>query len=190
MRRLLLPTVIVPALILLLVAPVAAAPPYRENGTQDYVFASSSTCGPSTCSETWIEAYTVDSQTLWVCLSESTYNVRNGRWVSGGWGCDNTSPEALTVNSDYSASLAPTSVDVCGRRTCTTRTVSANLTSTGGPVYSDSNRGTFTDGSCTVRYSSTGTSTEVSGTISIDGSALSAYGSVGTYEYRYSVRCR
>jgi hypothetical protein len=190
MRRLLPPFVIVPVLMLILAAPAAAAPPYRESGTQEYLFAVSTECGGSTCTDTLVDAFTIDSATLVVCLSEYTYNVRNGRLTSERNGCTETSPELLTVTSDFEAALSEVTVALCGRRACDEVTVAADLEYAGGPIYSDSTRGSFSDGTCTYRYSSSGQSADATGTISLDGVTSDAFGSVGTSEYRVTERCR
>lgn len=190
MRRLLLPALLVPVLLIMLAAPVAAAPPYRESGTQVYSSAFASSCGATTCTDTWVDAFTIDSQTLIVCFGEYTYNIRNGRLVSDRSGCTDTDPSTLTVANDFAASLAPTGVQVCGRRNCTTVGVAFDLSPVGGAVYTDSGRGSFSDGTCTYRYSFSGEWTEVAGTLWVDGSAHDAYGSAGRSEYTNSVRCR
>jgi hypothetical protein len=190
MRRLLPPLVIVPVLMLLLVAPAAAAPPYRESGTQEYLLAVSTACGGSTCTDTVVDAFTIDSETLIVCVSEYTYNVRNGRLTSERNGCTDTSPELLTVTSGFDASLSEVAVPLCGPRSCDEVSVAADLQYAGGPIYSDSSRGSFSDGTCTYRYSSSGESADAYGTISLDGTTADAFGSVGTSEYRVTERCR
>jgi len=189
MRRVFIPLVVVPVLLLAMAAPVAAAPPMRESGTQEYLFAFSSDCGRSTCTDTLIDAFSVDNETVVVCLNQFTYSIRNGRVTSEQGGCTETSSSALTVTSSFSATLSPTSVQVCGGRRCNSVTVSAALSSTGGPIYTDSGRGTFSDGTCTYRYSFSGQSTEVAGTLTVDGVTLDAWGSAGFSEYRVSIRC-
>jgi len=68
-------------------------------------------------------------------------------------------------------------------------TVSAELTGS-GPLYSDTQRYTFTDGTCTFRYSSSGDQREATGTLTIDGDEMSAYGNIGTGKFSYWERCR
>lgn len=190
MPRVLTPVLVVPALLLMLVAPVAAAPPMKESGTQEFLFAVSTECSGATCTDTLVDAFSIDSETVVVCVSQFTFNVRNGRLTSEASGCSETTPDALTVTSSLSATLAPTSVQLCDRRSCDDVVVSASLSPTGGPVFTHSDRGTFSDGTCTFRFSSSGSSTEVSGTITLDGLTSDAFGTVGVSEFRVSTRCR
>jgi hypothetical protein len=61
-------------LVLLLAGPVAAAPPSRTSGTQEFLSAFSSSCGPSTCSDTSVDVFTVGDGVIVVCVSEFTFN--------------------------------------------------------------------------------------------------------------------
>jgi hypothetical protein len=196
MRRISASAVIFPLLLLLLAAPVAAAPPVKESGSQDFLSAFNTTCGPSTCTDTSIDVFTIEDGSMIVCVSEFTFNVRSGRVVSQESGCsDPTSTDALTVSGDLSsASLDPTSITFfdCNQRGCVegdTVVVSAELTGF-GPVFSDTQRGTFTDGNCTVRFSSSGDQRQATGTLTIDGESLSADGSIGSGTFSFMERCR
>lgn len=194
MRRVVGSVVLLPMLLLLLAAPAAAAPPLRESGTQEFMFASSSTCSASTCTDTFVDAFTVADGVIVVCVSEFTFNIRSGRLVSDQSGCSETSSDALVVTDDLSASLAPTSVTFfsCNPRGCTegdTVTVSAELTSV-GPVFTFTDRGTFSDGTCTFRFRASGEQSEAAGTLTIDGETLDANGFVGTSEFTVSSQCK
>ncbi len=192
-RRILAPLIAVPILLLVLAAPAAAAPPMRESGTQESLFSVSTTCSGSTCTDTIVNAFTIDSETLVVCLSSFTYNPRTGRLVSQESGCTETSPEALTVTGDFTVTLSETAVTLasCDRRGCTegdTVTVSARDSAV-GPILTDSGKGTFSDGTCTSRYRFTSQSAQVAGTMTIDGVTLEQSGSASISEFTVSTRC-
>jgi hypothetical protein len=194
MRRIFVSLVALPLLLVLFAAPVAAAPPLKESGTQDSLSAFSSSCSGSTCTGTAVDAFTAQEGVVVVCVSQFTHNVRNGRIVSEEFGCSETSSDALVVTDDLSGSLAATSVTFfqCNQRRCTegdTVTVSAELTSV-GPVFTFTDRGTFSDGTCTFRFRSSGEQSEATGTLTIDGETLDANGFVATSEFTVSSRCR
>ena len=192
-RRSFVPLIAVPVLLLMLAAPVAAAPPMRESGTQQSLSSVATTCSGATCTDTIVDAFTVDSETLVVCLSSYTYNVRTGRLVSQESGCTETSPGALTVTSDFTATLAPTAVTVasCDQRGCTegrTVTVSAQDSAV-GPVFSETGRGTSSDGTCTYRYRFSSQSAQVAGTLTVDGVTQPQSGFASISEFTVSSRC-
>lgn len=194
MRRIFVSLVVLPIILVLFAAPAAAAPPLRESGTQEFLSAFSTTCSGMTCTDTFVDAFTVEEGLVVVCVSQFTYNVRNGRIVSEESGCSEPSPDGLVVTDDLSASLAETSVTFfeCDQRGCTegdTVTVSAELTSF-GPVFTFTDRGTFSDGTCTFRFRSSGEQSEATGTLTIDGETLDANGFVGTSEFTVSTRCK
>jgi hypothetical protein len=196
MRRISASAVIFPFLLLLLAAPVAAAPPVKGSSTQDFLSAFATSCGPSTCTDTSMDVFTIGDGLMIVCVSEFTFNVRSGRVVSQESGCsDPVSADAVTVSDDLSSgSLAPTSVTFvdCNQRGCVegdTVTVSAELTGF-GLVFSDTQRGTFTDGTCTVKFSSSGDQRQATGTLTIDGNVLSAGGNIGSGTFSFMERCR
>src|SRR3989304_3952332 len=76
-----------------------------------------------TFTDTWVDAFSVSPDTIVVCLSSYTYNTRTYRTVSQEYGCSETGSAALTFTSDFSVTLADTSVTVfkytCGPRRCT-----------------------------------------------------------------------
>ena len=193
MRRIVVSIGLLPILLLVLVAPAAAAPPLKESGTQESMFAISSVCGQSTCTDTFVDAFTVEEGLVVVCVSQFTFNTRNGRLISEESGCSDPAPDGLVVTDDLSASLAETSVTFmsCNQRGCTegdTVTVSAELTAF-GPVFTFTDRGTFSDGTCTFRFRSSGEQSEAAGTLTIDGATLDANGFVSTSEFTVSSRC-
>lgn len=183
-------------LLLLLAAPVAAAPPVKDSGTQEFITAFSSSCGPSTCTDVVVDSFPVADGLMVVCLSEFTFNLRSGMLISEESGCsDETSSDALIINDDLtSAQLLPTAVTFfeCNRRGCIegdTVIVSADLTGS-GPTFTDTQRGTFTDGTCTVKFSSTSDQRQATGTLTIDGETLSTDGNIGSGTFSFMERCR
>ncbi|HEX7197463.1 MAG TPA: hypothetical protein VF364_11605 [Candidatus Limnocylindria bacterium] len=194
MRRIFVSLVVLPTLLVLFAAPAAAAPPLKESGTQESLSAFSSTCSAVTCTDTFVDAFTVEEGLVVVCVSQFTYNVRNGRVVSEQSGCSEPSADGLVVTDDLSGSLAETSVTfvTCNQRGCTegdTVTVSAELTSV-GPVFTFTDRGTFSDGTCTFRFRSSGEQSEGTGTLTIDGETLDANGFVAISQFTVSSRCQ
>lgn len=196
MRRTIATGVVLPILLILLAAPVAAAPPVRDSGTQQFFSAFSSSCGPSTCTDTFVEVFTASDETIVVCLFETTYNIRTGRLISEDGACsEEVSADALVISGDLSsASLSPTDVTFfnCNQRGCTegeTITVSAELTGF-GPTFTDKSRSTFSDGTCTVSFSSSGEQRQASGTISLGNETLAADGHIGSGKFSFVERCR
>ena len=195
MRRTGLSLVFLPVLLLLLTGPVAAAPPSRTSGTQEFLFAFSSSCGPATCTDTFADVFTVGEGVIVVCVSEFTFNLHSGRLISQESGCSTEiSSDALVISDDLSlASLSATAVTFfdCNQQGCVegdTVTVSAELTGF-GPVFTDTQRFTFDDGTCTYRFSSTGEQRQATGTLTIDGETLSADGGIGMGKFTEMVRC-
>src|SRR5688500_2314222 len=194
MRRIFVSLAVLPILLLLLAAPAAAAPPLKESGTQESISAFTSSCTGNTCTDTILDAFTVGDGLMVICVSEFTFNTRNGRLISEESGCSDPVPDNLDVSDDLSASLGETSVTLlsCDEQGCTegdTVTVSAELTAF-GPVFTDSQRGTFSDGTCTFRFRSTGEQSEAAGTLTIDGQTLDANGFVGVSQFTVSSRCK
>lgn len=196
MRRTTASLLILPILLLLLAGPVAAAPPTKTSGASEFMFAFSSSCGPSTCTDTLLDVFTIAEDVIVVCVSEFTYNIRSGRQVSDDSACSEPiSADALQVSDDLSSgSLAPTAVTYvsCNQRGCVehgTVTVSAELNGF-GTVFTDTQRFTFDDGICTYRFSSSGEQRQATGTISVDGETLSAEGNIGMGTFTEMVRCR
>jgi hypothetical protein len=143
-----------------------------------------------------VDVFTVGDGVIVVCVSEFTFNIHTGRQISEESGCsDEISASALEISDDLSsASLSPTAVTFfnCNQRGCVegdTVTVSAELTGF-GPVFTDSQRFTFSDGTCTFRFSSSGEQRQATGTLTIDGDTVSAEGSIGMGTFTEMVRCR
>ena len=193
MRRLLVPLFVVPALLLALAVPAAAAPPLKESGTSKSFTSISSTCSGASCTDVILDAFSLDNETILVCLNYLTYSTRTGQIRSQESGCTETSSDALTVTSDVTVSLDPTSITLaeCGRRGCTeTRTVTVSATDSAvGPVFSDVGRGTFSDGTCTFRYRFESRSAPIAGTMTIDGVTLEQSGGASLSEFTVSSRC-
>lgn len=154
--------------------------------------AFSSVCGAQTCTDTFINAVeqtTSSGETFtFVCADRFTYNIRTGRG-SGVGGCSDVSASDLTVSGDLSAaSLASTSIEVCGRR-CETITVSAELQGTGeGSTF----RSKFTerDPTCTFTYSESGKRQFATGSITWDGDTTDADGSIFSSKTTFTSKCR
>lgn len=192
-RRFIVPFVAVPVLLLALAAPTLAAPPLKESGTQQSFNSYAFECSGATCTDTSLYAYTLDAETLEVCLEITTFNWRTNRLVAGEFGCTWTDPSALDITADFTVTLAQTSIALsdCNRRGCTeSRTVTVSAQdSAAGPVFTESSRGTFSDGTCTYRYSSSSQSADIAGTMWIDGAAVEQSGYASISQYSVTSRC-
>lgn len=192
-RKFFVPFFAVPVLLLAMAAPTLAAPPLKESGTQQSFNSYAYECSGATCTQTALYAYVLDAETLEVCLDITTFNWRNGRFMSGEFGCTWTDPSALTITSAFDVTLADTTITLfdCNRRSCTesrTVTVSAQDSAV-GPVFSESSRGTFSDGTCTYRYRSSSESAEIAGTMWIDGTPVDQWGYASISQYSVTSRC-
>jgi hypothetical protein len=67
-------------------------------------------------------------------------------------------------------------------------TVSVDLMSN-GQIFESTNRGTFSDGTCTYRFTSSATSAGGSAEITVDGVSVAGEGSYTTEEFRFTTRC-
>lgn len=193
-RRLIIPFLAVPILLLAIAAPALGAPPLKESGTQLNFESYAYTCSGATCTQTAVYAYSQDSAALEVCLEVTTFNWRNNRMVSGEFGCTSTDPSALLITTDFTVTLSETSILLsdCNRQGCTvsrTAIVSAEDSAV-GPVRSESSRGSFSDGTCTYRYASSSQSAELVGTMWIDGSAVEQSGFAAISEFTVVSRCQ
>jgi hypothetical protein len=196
MRRITASLVVLPILVLLFAAPASAAPPVKDSTTQDSASAFSFSCGPSSCTETFIDVFAVSDETVVVCVFTATFNIHSGRYTSQDSGCsDEVSSGVLDVGSDLSsATLSPTPVTFlnCNQQTCVegdTVTVSFDLTASGGSSTFRS-RETFTDGNCTVTFTSSGEQRQATGTMTIDGETSTADGFIATGKFTFMERCR
>ncbi len=209
MRRAAFVVTVVSALLLAFAAPVSAdtspGGPFRESGTSKYLNAFSSECVPqggrTTCVETSLDAFSIGPSELVVCVYTYSYayNERTGRgrFIGSEEGCSDVLDSTvlnITVSRDQiAASLRQTTIALseCNRRTCTaTRTMTASASASGGPVGTFSNKGSFRDGTCTFRYSESGVSASVDGTLTIDGSSVAAYGYVQQSDFKVQESCR
>ena len=196
MRRFVASLAALPILVLLFAVPAAAAPPVKDSGTQVFFSAFSFDCGPTVCTDVTVDAFSVSGETIVVCVSESKFNISTGRLISQDSACsDEISSDALAIDEDLSsASLAPTDVTFfnCNPQGCVagdTVTVSADLTAF-GPIFTDKQRSTFSDGTCTFTFSSSGEQRQASGTISLDDETLTADGNIGMGKFSFTERCR
>jgi hypothetical protein len=207
MRRTVLTAALLGGLLVGGAAPATAAPPEREKQSGNYTALESFTseCTPEptggeTCTNIFLYASTDTSGMDSVSLTIDTYSIDGdgvytpidfaSGFVEGG--------SELTVTSDLSATLAPTTVVLetfeCTEAGCDLVdsrevTVSASDTRT-GPIGKGRDRGTFRDGSCMYKWSNTYTSAEVAGTITLDGVTYDEVGSVRTGDYRVMSLCK
>lgn len=182
---------------LLAYAPAAAGANASARATPRESFESvgfdawSSVCGAQTCTDTYIFASyqsTSSGETFsYACADQFTYNIRTGRGSGSGGCAENVD---LTVAGDLSsASLAPTAIEVCGRRHCETIIVSAELEGT-GDLTTFKSRYTENDGTCTYTYSDTGQRRFATGSITFDGTTTDAEGWIYSAQTTFSSRCR
>jgi hypothetical protein len=180
-------------LTLTLAAPVSAAERVRESGTF-YSFSSGNfECSGNTCTDTFIDVFSIDSSTIVVCYNQFSFNARTGRGTSSVGGCAETCDSALTVSGDLSVTLAPTDIVLfsCNQRTCVegdTVTVSASDDAV-GPVTTATGRVTVKDGTCTYRISFSDTSAEIAGTMTVDGETLDQTGFVTVSDQTTTTIC-
>ena len=181
-------------LALSLAAPASAAERVRESGTF-YQFSSGSfVCSGNTCTDTFVDAFSIGNDTLLVCYNTFTYNARTGRSVSSEGGCAETGDSALRISSNFTVTLAPTDIPVfsCNQRRCTevgTVTVSATDTPI-GPVQTATGRVTIKDGTCTIRISFTDRFAQVGGTMTIDGVSIDQTGFAVESDQTMTTTCR
>jgi hypothetical protein len=172
-------------------APAVAGASPRESFESVGFDAWSSECGAMTCTDTYIFAQsqtTSSGETFsYACADQFTYNIRTGRGSGSGGCAENVN---LTVAGDLSsASLAPTGIEVCGRRNCETIIVSAELEGT-GDLGTFKSRYTENDGTCTYTYSDSGERRSATGSITFDGTTTDAEGSISSVQTTFSSRCR
>jgi len=180
-------------LALTLAAPASAAERVRESGTFHSFSSGSFVCSGNTCTDTFVDAFSIGNDTLVVCFNEFTYNVRTGRGTSEG-GCTETVESALTISDDFTVTLAPTAVTLfsCNQRRCTegdTVTVSAADEAV-GPIQTVTGRVTIKDGTCTIRISFSDRFAEVAGTMTIDGVTIDQQGFASVSEQTMTTTCR
>lgn len=202
MRRLVFGSLLSTALVLTLAAPALAAPPIREDGTVTNASAFAGSCEPAggggvVCTDQYVDTFQTGPESWAVCVGRLTYSISaSGRFrqISNENGCADLTASALTIAPDFrSASIAPTVVELlsCNRRSCTDAgaiTVSAELVS-GGQVFESTNRGTFSDGTCTYRFTSAVVGTDGPAEITIDGVTLAGQGSYSSEEFSITSRC-
>ena len=204
MRRIALVCSAVVLLLATAAGPALAAEPFRESGTQNYLFSFSSDCSGTgnrtTCDETYVDVFPDSPDTSVVCLTMLTFafneKTGRGRLLNEENGCDVTATSALDISvSDgtLTATLSDTQVTLfsCNRRTCTEGdTVTVSASDSGSPVTAYSGKSSFRDGNCTFRYTFTGQTADVAGTMTIDGTTLTQEGGAQTEDYRVTERCR
>lgn len=204
MRRIALVCSTVALLLVATATPAFAAKPFKESGTQDFLFSFSSDCSGTgariTCNDLFLDVFPISPDTSLVCIYRATFafNERTGRGrlISEESGCTETSNAVLDVvvsGDTLTATVSSTQILLftCNQRTCTEGdTVTVSAFDTGSPVVDYSGRGSFKEGGCTFRFSFTGQRADITGTITIDGSSLAEQGSAATEDYRVSEQCR
>jgi hypothetical protein len=193
------------ALLVTLAAPVAADTTRPVSGTYSSLSSISVGCVPqgarTTCTETYVDANTDVPPTIVVCVNVSTYTYSErtgrGRFISDESGCSDPidgSALAITVSHDVmTALLAPTLVTLfgCDRQTCTaTRTVTASVSDSDGPVETSTSRSSYKDGSCMYRYSESAVRAELAGTLTLDGITIPGSGNAQVSEVKVLENCR
>lgn len=209
MRRSIVTLFAVVAMLIAVAGPVAAdttpSGPFRESGTSKYLSSYSSDCTPqgsrTTCTDTGLDAFSISPDEIVVCVYVYSYTYSDrtgrGRFIGSEDGCSDpiaSSGLVITVSrNQMEASLASTTVTLnrCNRRACTeSRTVTVSASDSGSPVATFTNRGSFKDGTCTFRYSESGYSAEVAGTITIDGVTIPETGYAQVSDYKVQSSCR
>jgi hypothetical protein len=181
-------------LALTLAAPASAAERVRESGTFYSFFSGSFVCSGNTCTDTFVDAFSIGNDTLLVCFNEFTFNARTGRHISSQGGCTETGDSALNISNNFTVTLAPTDVTLssCNQRRCTegdTVTVSATDEAI-GPIGTATGRVTIKDGTCTIKISFRDSFAEVAGTMTIDGVTIDQQGFASVSEQTMTTTCR
>jgi hypothetical protein len=204
MRRIALVCSTVALLLATAATPALAAQPFKESGTQNFLFSFSSDCSGTgnrtTCDDAFLDVFPESANTVAVCLFMSTFafneKTGRGRLISEQSGCTSTASSALEVivsDDTLTATLSNTQIDMvsCNQRMCVDAgTVTVSASDSGSPVTPYSGRGSFREGKCTFRFAFTGQRAEVTGTMTIDGTVLAEQGSASTEDYRVSEQCR
>jgi hypothetical protein len=181
-------------LALSLAAPASAAERVRESGTF-YEFSSGSfVCSGNTCTETFVDAFSVGNDSLAVCYNRFTYNARTGRNTSSEGGCAKTGNSALRISSNFTVTLASTEIAIgtCNQRRCIeTGTVTVSATDTAaGPIQTATGRVTIKDGTCTIRINFSDRSAQIAGKMTIDGTTLDQSGFAVERNQTMTTTCR
>ena len=212
MRRPALTTVAVLATLLAWTAPVAAGatgskpvrePSTRESSTMKNVDGHSTECAAqeadSICTETSINAYSLNPTDVLVCVYTDTYRESTGRGVVIGneSGCSEVIPASslriVASRDQLTATLLATQLTLydCSQQGCpATRTVTVSASYAGGPLERFAGRGVVKDRECTVRNSESSVSANVSGTLIVDGRAMAQEGWASQTEFTINRRCR
>lgn len=167
---------------------------FRDSGSSVFVNAGASTCGTTTCTDTFVFGSTTilkgGDTFANVCVDQFTYPLRGGGRFKSLSGCADIGPD---VAADLSSASVDTTflADSCGRRSCSTVQVSVSLSlaTVGAPnVYSYTQKNQFEN--CTDTYKVKGQSAEAEGTIVVNGTSMDAFGSIGAESFVFSSRCR
>ena len=166
---------------------------FRDSGTSEYFYASGGECGASSCTDYSVYGQIVDLQGgdtfASVCVDISTYPLHGGRG-DYRYGCVEVAPDiAADLSSASFSGTIP--LESCNRQGCTVENidVSASIAAVSDPnSYSYTQKNTFEN--CTDTYRVRGDVADAEGSISVDGTSLSAYGQIGSETFAFSSRCR
>lgn len=167
---------------------------FRDSGDRTFLSAFGSVCGQSTCTDTNIFSDATDLQGgdsfASLCVDQFTYPIRGGGRFKSLSGCADIGPDVASDLSSGSAA-ATFQADSCGRRSCTTVTVSlsVSLDAVGSPnAYSYTQKNQYQN--CTDTYRVRGQAADAEGTIVLNGSSIDAFGQLGSESFAFSTRCR
>jgi hypothetical protein len=186
MRRVLL---LLGVLFSLVLPPSVAAASPRESFDRAGFDAFASECTRSSCTDTFVfaEIQVTDSGEVFTFACVDQHTFRRGR-ESFAFGCEDD--VKVTVADDLSsATLSPTAFTICGGGHCSRVTISATMTAV-AEESTFTSRFTERDANCTFSYSERGQRRRAEGTITIDGDALQAQGSISSSRVTLSERCR
>jgi hypothetical protein len=170
---------------------------FRDSGSSVYLYAFSSECGPSMCTDTNVYGYVTnlrggDTITT-VCVDQYSYQTRGGGG-SGNFlsGCAEDGTVNIAADLSSGSVAATVLAQECGRHSCSAEvelSVSAELTAFSGPnAYTYTQKQQYEN--CTDTYRVKGQSTDAEGTMVVDGTELYAGGQIGEETFAFSSRCR
>ena len=201
MRRMRFAALVMPLAFLVSAGPVAAdTTPGGGSGT--FFSSGFETCstsgGKQVCTDTTLYIQpNEDGSSSDTCLDIfTTSRTSSGRdsFVSDAFGC--TAGSNMTIGSDYSVTVAPTTIPLqtckAHKRQCSgasNATVSASDTLT-GPVSRTTTRSTTVQGGCTIRTTTNETFGGVAGTMTVNGVTSAEQGSFDIVDSTTTVRCK
>jgi hypothetical protein len=197
MRRFIISSLAIPFALLVALGPVAADTGPGGNGTNFFSFSEtcSTNAARTVCTDTYLNVNPDETGNSFTCLELYTFSItgRRGSFISDLYGCAPTT--GLTVGSDYSVTLAPADISLqtcaahkpCGGSTIVTVSASDSVV---GDVATTTSRSTTVVGGCTYRTTTTDTSAELAGTITVNGSSSDAQGFLDIFDSTTTVHCK